>query len=236
MRIPIVKLRTVKRKGLIAYQLDYNYNGKRFREIVAHDKYHAELKKANLQEELRLGIHGLSTHKVKIISLSEIIQNFLDNKKGVVQKSTHQRYINYFTGFEKFMLKYFSSVCDNIQNIKPYYLQEFFLKLNSEPVTTKKPWHQSTINILRDLLIEMFDGAVKDKYREDNPASDTQPFKTTQSNQVRFFSPEEIEILWKNMEPFWIPFLSFYYLPAFAEVKLLIFCGRTSHLMKRTLQ
>lgn len=209
MRIPIINLRTVKRKGVVAYQLDYALNGKRIREIVAHDKRSAEIVKAKRQEELRLGIHGLTTHSAKIISLSELIQKFLNNKLGIVQKSTHGRYVNYFTGFERFMLKYFPSVCDNIQNIKPYYLQECFQKLNKEPVNKKKPWHQSSINILRDLSIEMFDMAVKEKYREDNPVSQTQPFKISQSDKIRFFSTDELEILWQNLNPFWIPFFKF---------------------------
>jgi integrase len=209
MRIPVVKVVPVRRKKKTAYQLDYSLNGKRVREIVAHNKRDAELIRAQRQQELTLGIHGIHPAQSKIISLKDLISQYLNTKSGIVRDTTFGRYKNYFDGFEKFMYKYFPPACDNIRLITNRYLQECFNRLTKEPVNTKKAWHQNTVNILRDLLIEMFNSAINDKYINDNPASMTIPFKVPKRNTIKYFTNDQLDIIWKKLDPNWIPIMKF---------------------------
>ncbi|NNL22590.1 MAG: hypothetical protein HKO83_14820 [Ignavibacteriaceae bacterium] len=78
MRVPVVKIVRVKRKNITSYQLDYNLNGKRVREIIAHNKRDAEIVRAQRQQELTLGIHGIYPAQSKIISLKELINQYLN--------------------------------------------------------------------------------------------------------------------------------------------------------------
>ncbi len=209
MRIPVVKLVPVKRKNKLSYQLDYNLNGKRVREIVAHNKRDAELIRAQRQQDLTLGIHGIYPAQSKIISLKDLISQYLNSKSGIVRTTSYGRYKNYFDGFEKFMYKYFSPACDNIRLITNRYLQECFKRLTSEPVITKKAWHKNTVNILRDLLIEMFNSAIDDKYINENPASLTIPFKVPKTNTIKYFTDDQLKIIWERLAPHWIPIMKF---------------------------
>ncbi|MBT8378538.1 MAG: site-specific integrase [Ignavibacteria bacterium] len=209
MRVPVVKIVRVKRKNITSYQLDYNLNGKRVREIIAHNKRDAEIVRAQRQQELTLGIHGIYPAQSKIISLKELINQYLNLKLGIVRESTYGRYKNYFDGFEKFMYKYFSPACDNIRIISTRYLQECYNRLTNEPVNKKKPWHKNTVNILRDLLIEMFNNAIKDKYIDINPASETIPFKVPKTNTVKYYTDEQLKLIWKNLDQYWVPILKF---------------------------
>ena len=209
MRVPIVKVLPVKRKNRTSYQLDYTLNGKRVRYIAAHNKKDAELIKAKVQHELTLGIHGIQPPQSRIISLKDLIAQYLSAKSGVVRDTTYGRYKNYFDGFEKFIYKYFAPACDNIRLISHRYLQECFERLKKEPVNTKKPWHPNTINILRDLLIEMFNSAVKDKYLESNPVLETVPFRTVKSNTIKYYTDEQLKIIWEKLDPHWVPIMKF---------------------------
>ncbi len=209
MRIPVVKLNPIKRKNRTSYQIDYMLNGKRVRYIAAHNKRDAELIKAKVQHELTLGIHGIQPSQSGFISLKDLIIQYLSSKSGIVRETTYGRYKNYFDGFEKFMYKYFAPACDNIRFISHKYLQECFERLKKEPVNTKKPWHPNTINILRDLLIEMFNSAIKDMNLETNPALETIPFRTVKSNTIKYYTDEQLKIIWEKLDPHWVPVMKF---------------------------
>ncbi|MCJ7553580.1 MAG: site-specific integrase [Ignavibacteriaceae bacterium] len=209
MRVPVVKTVAVKRKKKTVYQLDYMLNGKRIREIVAHNKKDAKLIQAQRQQDLTLGIHGIYPAQSKIISLKDLISQYLNTKSGIVRDSTYGRYKNYFDGFEKFMHKYFSAACDNIRLITHKYLQECFSRLKKEPVNKTKPWHPNTINILRDLLIEMFNVAVNDKYLETNPVLHTIPLKVVKTNTIKYYTDDQLNIIWDKLNEHWVPIMKF---------------------------
>jgi hypothetical protein len=209
MRIPIVKIVPVKRSNKTAYQVDYRLNGKRFRYIVAHSKKDSEIIRAKIQQELTLGIHGITPSTAKAISLDDLIYQYLQSKVNLVRTSTYNRYVNYFDGFKKFMHKYFSAACGNIRYINEQYLQECFNRLSKEPVNKSKAWHHNTINILQDLLIEMFNLAVTDKYIDSNPVLKTTPFKTISSNNIKYYTDAQLKTIWDNLDPHWIPVMKF---------------------------
>jgi integrase len=209
MRIPVVKIKPVRRSNNTSYQLDYMFNGERKRYIVAHSKRDAEIIRAQVQQELTLGIHGIQPAQSRIISLKDLIDQYLGSKSGIVRVSTYGRYKNYFDGFEKFMYKYFAASCDNIRLITHRYLQECFNRLKKEPVNKTKPWHPNTINILRDLLIEMFNGAVNDKYLETNPALQTVPYKVVATSTIKYYTDEQLKIIWENLDPLWVSIMKF---------------------------
>ncbi len=209
MRIPLVKLVPLKRKKQVSYQLDYSLNGERKRYIVAHNKRDAEIVKAQVQHELTLGIHGIEPPQSRIISLNDLIDQYLKSKSEVLRETSYGRYKNYFDGFEKFMYKYFSPSCGNIRLITHRYLQECFNRLKKEPVNKTKPWLPNTINILRDLLIEMFNAAIDDKYLESNPALQTVPFKVVKTNTIRYYTDAQLKIIWGNLDKHWVPIMKF---------------------------
>jgi integrase len=209
MNIPRVKLKAIRRKNSTAYQLNYRLNGKRIREIVAHNKKDAEIFLAERQHELTFGIHGIRPMNSKIISLKELLSNYLSSKKGTIRPSSYDRYVNYFTVFERFMYKYFTDACSDISRITSRYLQECFMKLSTEEVTNSKSWQPSTINILRDLLAEIFNSAVTDKYITENPVNSTRPLDVPQKDTLRFYSKEQCKEIVNNLDAQWIPFINF---------------------------
>jgi integrase/recombinase XerD len=209
MRVPVVKINSVKRKNKSSYQLDYMFNGIRYRYIVAHNKRDAELIRAKVQQDLTLGLHGIQPAQSRIISLKDLIIQYLSSKSGIVRDTTYGRYKNYFDGFEKFMYRYFSPSCGNIRLITYRYLQECFNRLKKEPVNKTKPWHPNTINILRDLLIEMFNSAKNDNYLESNPALQTVPFKVVKMNTIKNYTDEQLKIIWEKLDIHWVPIMKF---------------------------
>lgn len=209
MKIPVVKISAIRRKNKSAYQLDYRLNGKRIREIVAHDKKNAMIIAAQRQQELTLGVHGVRPAQSRIISLKELISNYLISKKGTITPSSYSRYVNYFTVFEKYMYKYFTIACSDIGRINSRYLQECFRILSTAEVTNKKPWKPYTINILRDLLAEMFNNAVKNKFITDNPILDTRPLDVPQKDTLQFYTKDQFKEIIKKLEEEWRPFITF---------------------------
>ena len=108
------------------------------------------------------------------------------SKKGTIRPSSNKRYENYFTVFERFMYKYFTDACSYIGKINSKYLQECFRILSTEEVTNSKSWQPSTINILRVLLAEIFNNAVKNKFITENPVNETRPLDVPQKDTLRF--------------------------------------------------
>ncbi len=221
MKIPRVKVKAIRRKNETAYQLNYRLNGERIRKIVAHNKHDAEIIKAEIQHELTYGIHGIRPHTSKIISLKELLSSFLLSKKGTVRDSTYKRYVNYFTVFERFMYNYFTAACEDISRIKAIYLQQCFLRLNTEDITKKKPWHANTINILRELLAEVFKKAVKEKYITENPITDTRPLDAPKIDTLRFYSKDQLTMIFENLDPKWIPMIKFWFFTGLRKGELI---------------
>jgi hypothetical protein len=62
-------------------------NDKRIREIVAHDEENAEIIRGQRLNKLTLGIYGIRPPASKIISLKELLSNYLSSKK---EPSGHQ--------------------------------------------------------------------------------------------------------------------------------------------------
>jgi len=209
MKIPVVKIVPVKRNKYTAYQLDYMLNGKRFREIVAHSRQEAEIIRAERQHILTLGIHGITSPQIKTISLRALTDNYQGAKKNLVRDSTYGRDKNYFDGFYSVILQYFPKTLDDIRFIKSSYLQECFHLLTKEPVLKRKAWHQSTVNILRDLLIEMFNNAVDESYITVNPVTATKHFNVPQTDTVKFYNEEQLNAIRESIEPFWLPVINF---------------------------
>ncbi|MCE1189214.1 MAG: tyrosine-type recombinase/integrase [Ignavibacteria bacterium] len=209
MRIPIVKVVPVRRSGFTAYQLEYSINGQRYREIVSHSKKEAEMIRGERQHQLNLGIHGLMPHEVKTISLKGLIDEYQHSKHNFVRESTFGRYKNYFDRFYEFLERLFPRAIHDIRLLRTMYFQECFIQLTKEPVAGRKPWHQNTVNILRDLLLEMFNNAVEAKYIEVNPVKATRQFNVPKTNTLKFYVDEQLELIRKNIEPEWLPIINF---------------------------
>ena len=132
----------------------------------------------------------------------------MSSKKGTIRPSSYKRYENYFTVFERFMYKYFTDACSDIGRINSKYLQECFRILSNEEVTNSKSWQPSTINILRDLLAEIFNSAVKNKFITENPVNETRPLDVPQKDNLRFYTKEQLKEILKNLDNTWVPFIN----------------------------
>ncbi len=211
MRIPIIKIRVKRRKSFTAYQLDYTYNGKRIREVVADTRADAEKIRAKRVTDLMLGRQGIFPPSSNSISLKGLTDQYLARKNGIVRTTTYKRYVNYFDGLNMFMKKYFPEVIEDIRQIKSHYFQECFKQLTREKVLKNKPWHPNTVNILRDLLAEMFTQAIKDNYIDSNPLQNTSAFKVPHKNTLKFYTDEQLGTIWKNLAKEWLPIFKFLY-------------------------
>lgn len=221
MNIPRVELKPIRRKKGTSYQIDYRLNGKRIRYIAAHNKKDAQIILAEKQHELTYGIHGIRPFNSKIISLKELLSSFLLSKNGTVRDSTYKRYVNYFTVFERFMYKYFTDACEDINQIKPIYLHQCFLRLSKENTTKNKPWHPTTINTLRELLSEVFKKAIKEKYITENPITDTRPLDAPKIDRLRFYSKDQLKSIFENLDPKWVPMIKFWFFTGLRKGELI---------------
>ncbi len=106
------------------------------------------------------------------------------------------------------MYKYFTDACSYIGKINSKYLQECFRILSTEEVTNSKSWQPSTINILRDLLVEIFNSAVKNKFITENPVNETRPLDLPQKDNLRFYTKKQIKEIIKNLDSTWVPFIN----------------------------
>ncbi|MCZ7616477.1 MAG: tyrosine-type recombinase/integrase [Ignavibacteriaceae bacterium] len=80
--------------------------------------------------------------------------------------------------------------------------------LSTEEVTNSKSWQPSTINILRDLLAEIFNKAIEDKYITENPVDATRPLDVPQKDTLHFYSKEQYNEIIQNLDAEWIPFIA----------------------------
>jgi hypothetical protein len=104
--------------------------------------------------------------------------------------------------------------------IKSSYLQECFHLLTKKPVLKRKPWHQNTVNILRDLRAKMFNKAVEDGYPDVNPATATRSFNVPQNNTIKFYIDSQLDTIRESIEPEWLPVINFSFTLDFEKMNL----------------
>jgi len=209
MAVPKVKLRERKDKKGISYFIDYTVNRIRRRQNVGTNKKTALEICQNVQAKLSLGQFDIYTQPENTISLIDLIKNFLSSKRNHLRASSLKRYQNYLDKFVEYMGKYFPAPLLNIREIKTNYIDESFNYFLENEITNKKKWEPKTVNGLRAILIQLFNYGIKQGYLSSNPAKDTKRFRENGKNIVEFFSDEELEKIWGELDEYWIEPLKF---------------------------
>ena len=209
MAVPKVKLRQKKDKKGITYFLDYTVNGTRHRPAVGTNKKTALEICQNVQAKLSLGQFDIKTQAQNIISLKGITLNFLSSKRNHIRHSSLKRYQNYLDKFVEYMEQYFPAPSLNIREIKTNYIDESFNYFLENEITNKKKWEPKTVNGLRAILIQLFNYGIKQDYLSTNPVKDTKTFRENGKNIVEFYSDEELEKIWIELDNYWAEPLKF---------------------------
>jgi integrase len=209
MANPKVNLRQKKGKKGTSYFIDFTIRGKRYRLNAGTNKKTALEVCQKKQAELTLGNFNLSTTSKKVISLKELIKNFLASKRNHIRPSSIKRYRNYLDKFLEYIDDYFPGPSLNVGEIKTSYIEESFNYFLEAKITNNKKWEPKTVNGLREVLIQLFNFGVKQTYLTVNPAKDTKRYPVRKKNIVEFFSDEELELIWKELDEYWIDPLKF---------------------------
>jgi integrase len=209
MAVPKVKLRERKDTKGVSYFIDYTVNGKRHRQNVGTNRKTALEICQNVQAKLSLGQFDIYTQAENIISLKDLIKNFLTSKRNHIRASSLKRYQNYLEKFLEYMNTYFPAPSLNVKEIKTTYIDECFNYFLENEITNKKRWEPKTVNGLRAILIQLFSYGIKQEYLSSNPAKDTKTFRENGKNTVEYFTDEELEKIWNELDDYWVEPLKF---------------------------
>lgn len=209
MTIPKVNLRKIKEKNGFYYMMDYTVNGKRERHKIGSNKRAAESIVAQKQTELTLGKYDLLPQKKNVIGISKLVEKFLSYHSARNAPSTVNRYKNHLSPYCSFITDYFHEIASDIRLIKPEYIEECIEYLIKD--IKPKPWEPYTVNRSLQTLSSTFIFAMDREYLEKNPCVKVKKLKVPEKDFPEFFSKEELEEIWKTLDPFWIGFFKFIY-------------------------
>lgn len=209
MAIPKVRLKPRSGKNGTSYYLDFTLNGTRRRITVGTNKKKAEDIRREYDAKLLLGQFDISPLDKKNISLNELSNNFLSSKRNHIRPSSLKRYKNYLDKFLELMNRLFPAPSCNVRDIKTNYIEEIFNHLLENKITNGKKWEPKTVNGLRTILIQLFDYSIKQGYLTTNIAKNTKPFKVIKQSIVEYFTDEELEKIWKELDDYWVEPLKF---------------------------
>ena len=209
MAIPIVNMYKRKFGKNYSYVIDYIINGKRIRKHVGKTKRDAEAVKAKIQHELTLGNYDILQKKRIIVTIDELVIEFIDEKKNYIRPKTYDRYTNHFIPFQQFINTYFPNAARDIILIETHHIKECVDYLAEQRSVQK--WKAETINRMIQLISSLFIFSIKRKYRTDNPTIDVRKLPVLQKDAPEFFSHKELKEIWEQVDPFWLPVFQFLY-------------------------
>jgi len=137
--------------------------------------------------------------------LGTLIKEFTNSKRNIGD-TTRTRYSNYFTAFQNFMEENFSKSTKNIRDIKRIYVEEF----SNHQIKTKT-WAPKTMNGALAAINSIFLYAVNEEYLEKSPTKSIEKFQLIENTEAKYFTKEELELIWKNINPDWCDFLKVLY-------------------------
>ncbi len=209
MAVPKVRLKPRSSKNGTSYYLDFTLNGTRHRITVGTNKKKAEDIRREYDAKLLLGQFDISPLDKKNISLNELSKNFLSSKRNHIRAASLKRYQNYLDKFIEYMEKFFPSPSLNINEIKSNYIEESFNYFLENKITNNKKWEPKTVNGLRTIVIQLFDYAIKQGYLTTNIVKNTKPYQVIKQNIVEYFTNEELEKIWQELDEYWVNPLKF---------------------------
>jgi integrase len=203
MAVPRVSTYSVKRAKGLSWGIRWRIDGKDFKEIIGTSKKQAEQAAIVKQNQIFEGKLGIK--KDEIIDLATLTKEFTDSKRNI-SASTKSRYTNYFVAFQSFMDEHFPRATKNIRDIKRVYVEEF----SNHKVDTDK-WAPKTINGALAAINSMFLYAVNEQYLEKSPTKSIEKFQLLENTEAKYFTKDELELVWKNVNPYWGNFLKVLY-------------------------
>jgi len=203
LALPKVKIKRIKRKAGIYYQLNYWENGKRKRFSAGTDKREARILAEKIETELLRRKFGINEEEnQQVISLNTLIDEYLISKKNVVREKSLERYKYYLNYFKSFFSKYFRDVVADISLIKSKYVKECFDSALDD-------WSRRTVNELRAQVKALFKYAVEEDYLTRNPISTIKKYPILEKPEEFPFTGEEINKILKAIDPFWKDYIIF---------------------------
>ena len=209
MAIPTVNLTKRKLKKGYTYTIDFKINGKRHRNHIGKNKRDAEAVRAKIQHELTLGNFDILIKPRAIVTVDELVKEFIDEKRNYIRPKTHDRYTNHFIPFQEFINTYFPDASRDISLIDAHHIKECVDYLAEK--RSEQKWEAETINRMIQMVSSLFIYAIKRKYRVDNPTVDVRKLPVLQKDSPEYFSYEELKKIWEEVDPFWLPAFQFLY-------------------------
>lgn len=213
MNTPKVKIR---QKNKSTFLFTFWIDGKRSKRITfSGTKREAELTAAHYQSEMLANKYEF-LKKQKIISLPILIDEFLMYKKAEIRNSSLHRYENYLDPFKDFFYNFFPEACKDISLIKPAYILEVFNFFKEN-----KQWKPKTLNGARVCLSAIFRHAMDEKYIVENPLRKLKKYKLEDKGKIKYYSNEELSLIFETIDPFWRDHIEFLYLTGLRKGELI---------------
>lgn len=204
-KIPTVNLRSRKLKsGKKTWFLDYRINGERKRETLGPiSKNEASELKNKLIQELKTR-SGLEYIPENSISLSAAIEMHISEKEKSVKESTLKRYKARAQKIEDAIDAAGRHLYNDIS-----LLNESTFELIVEEIKKANKSQHSVYN-LTVFLKAVENTAVYKRYMNRKVSTKIKAEKPARGLDVRFYSPEELKLIWKHSDPFYVPYFKFF--------------------------
>jgi len=203
MAIPKVGIYSVSVKKGKSWGIRWSINGEDHKEIIGSSKKQAERAAIAMQNDLFNDKIG--EKRTEVIALDTLIKEFIKSKRSVAP-STIARYNNYFNAFNAFMEKHFPKATKDIKSIKRYYIEEFLNKPFDDRI-----WAPKTANGALAAINSMFLYAVNEEYLDKAPTKSIEHFQLNENTEAKYYTEEELKLIWKNVSPHWVDFLKALY-------------------------
>ena len=203
MAIPKVGIYSVPVKKGKSWGIRWNIDGEERKEIIGTSKKQAE--KAATVKQNEFFNNQFGEHKTEVIALDTLIKEFIKSKRSV-SPSTIARYNNYFNAFNAFMIKHFPKATKDITSIKRHYIEEFLIKPFDDRI-----WAPKTANGALAAINSMFLYAVREEYLSKAPTKSIEHFQLNENTEAKYYTEDELKLIWKNVTPHWVDFLQALY-------------------------
>ena len=193
--------------GKKAYFLDYfdPSTGERIRLVVGAVKRDAEKKADQAYREMKANYVGETKRSFDDISLDDLIELYFQTKLNRIAPSSARRYRTFANNFMEYMKVEFSSV-DSAAKVERRHVEKFLKDLSA---AGKKP---KTINNQIFLIKAIFGLAVSEGYILDSKVKNIQRVRNDlQSSSVKYWTEEEVQLIFKSVKPYWRDPLEFLY-------------------------
>lgn len=214
MKIPQINIKVrVLKSGKKSYFLDYRVNKVRRLEKAGDTKSEAEMLKAMRVTEFKNEKYEI---KKTDISLTELLEQFLNSKKNYISKRTTARYRVLLEAFTSFIDTYFREITENASSLRSTHI----LKFLNHCVKDLK-WNPKTVNMAKALVNGAFIFGIQENLLTVNPFQGIKDLPTVDKSGISFYSEEELQRIFADVGEFWEQFFKVLYLTGLRKDELL---------------